>query len=162
MLNESIQPDVCTLESCMYTPELNLTAGADYSWTVASYGWNNSFWGSSDGSFKLVQAEAFDPELSFVGMDENVSLDPENQQIIWTDPGSETVTFRVGIFDAEESLLFLGDLTREAAWCDGLTCSIQFRTIPTGADYQLILIPYDEYNNPGTPAVLNFSNEPEE
>lgn len=159
VLKTEVSPmENCSVEICTYKPEMSFEVGESYEWTLLTYGWNNIFWGSSQGSFSVAELTEM-KAISFVGPEDNAALDPDNQQIIWTDPGSETVSFRVGVSDSEGEWLFVGDLTRDEAWCDGLTCSIQFRTIPEGEGYQFTLVPYSEFNVPGEPLSLNFSNK---
>ena len=154
---EEVLPTSCLIETCSYEPELTLTPGETYSWTIEAYGWNGSFWGKDDDSFTVAAVPEMN-EFSFVGPENNASLDPDNQQIIWTDPGVETPVFRLGIRDENDEWQFITDLTREDAWCDSITCSIQFQSIPAGENYEIILIPYSEFNTPGQAVTLTFNN----
>lgn len=159
LLKTEVSPaENCSVEICTYKPELSFEVGESYEWSVETYGWNNIFWGSARGSFSVAGQTEMN-EISFVGLEDNALLDPDNQQIIWTDPGKETASFRVGVSSSEGDWLFVGDLTRDEAWCDGLTCSVQFRTIPEGEGYQFTLVPYSEFNIPGEPLALTFSNK---
>ena len=155
---EEVLPTNCLIETCSYVPELTLTTGETYSWAIEAYGWNGSFWGRDDDFFTAAAVPEM-KEFSFVGPENNASLDPDNQQIIWTDPGVETPVFRLGIRDENDEWQFITDLNRQDAWCDGITCSIQFRSIPAGENYEIVLIPYSEFNTPGTPVTLTFNNE---
>lgn len=161
VLDEAVPASACKLELCSYKPDFSFEQSENYSWSVITYGWNNSFWGLDSGMFSVVPAEFEPGEIHFFGAENNAVLDPDNPQLIWTDPGRTAAMFRVGIRDAAGEWLFTGDLTREDAWCDGLTCSIQFRTIPDGENYEFVVIPYSDLNVPGTPVTLVFSNLPQ-
>ena len=156
IFSETIPPENCLIELCEYRPDLTLPAKGDYTWTVSAYGYNNSLWGSSEAQITLTDQSAMNP-ISFVGASENMTLDPNNRQIIWTDPGRQTASFRLGIRAENGDWLFIGDLSREDAWCDGITCSIQFHTIPEGTGYTITVIPYSEFNRPGTAITHTFS-----
>ena len=158
ILSEEVLPNRCLIETCSFVPEISLTPGEMYTWTVGAYGWNGSFWGADDDSFVVTSVPEM-KDFSFVGPESNTSLDPDNQQIIWTDPGVNTPVFRLGIRDENDEWQFITDLTREEAWCDSVTCSIQFQSIPTGEDYEIVLIPYSEYNTPGEAVALTFNNK---
>lgn len=158
ILDENVPSTNCQLELCGYVPELTLSNGESYTWTTTTYGWNNSYWGSANGAFSYVKPNIEIKQISFIVPENTVSLDPDNQQIIWTDPGKEAAAFRLGIRENGEDWLFVSDLSREEAWCDGLTCSIQFHTIPEGDNYEIVVIPYTEYNTPGNAASLTFNN----
>lgn len=159
LLVTDVAPEVCGVEVCSYKPELDFKPGESYEWTLLTYGWNNIFWGSDNKTFSVAALpESGGVNIEFVGPENNASLDPDNQQIIWTDPGTQTANFRIGVSDSEGNWLLVSDLTREDAWCDGLTCSVQFFTIPEGDNYQFTLVPYDEYNTPGEPVSLTFNN----
>lgn len=160
LLDESVPSANCSIELCTCSPTLELQDGETYTWTVTTYGWNNSFWGTDDGAFGYVVPKTLETKITFIGS-EGLSLDPDNQQIVWTDPGREVAAFRFGIRDMSEEWLFVGDLTRDEAWCDGITCSVQFQTIPEGENYEVVLIPYSEYNLPGDMVSMTFSNIPE-
>ena len=161
LLDESVSNENCDIELCRFVPETEFSIGESYTWTINAYGWNNSFWGSAKGAFAIADANTELTEISFIGPEQNASLDPENQQIIWSDPGMTTTFFRIGIRDASEEYAFVTDLSRDAAWCDGITCSIQFHDIPEGDNYEIVVIPYSEFILPGTAIVLDFSNLPE-
>ena len=159
ILDENVPSSAnCQTELCGYVPKLALSAGESYTWTTTTYGWNNSYWGSANGSFSYEAPDIEIKEISFIVPENTVSLDPDNQQIIWTDPGKEAAAFRLGIRKNGEDWLFVSDLSREEAWCDGITCSIQFYSIPEGDNYEIVVIPYTEYNTPGTAASLTFRN----
>ena len=162
ILDESVPSENCQTELCTYKPELTLSENESYTWSVTAYGWNNSFWGAASGAFSIVPLAVELNDIQFVGPDVNTSLDPDNQQIIWTDPGESTAAFRLGIRDKDGEWLFVSDLSRADAWCDGITCSIQFYTIPEGEDFEIVVIPYSEFNTPGNPISMSFSNLPEE
>ena len=158
LLDENVSAANCRLELCTYSPDLTFTDGERYTWSISTYGWNNSFWGSANGAFVCrIPAGEID-DISFISAEDNMALDPDNAQIIWTDPGAEAVSFRIGIRSSEGEWSFISDLSREDAWCDGITCSIQFYTIPDDSDYEIVVIPYSEFNVPGNAAVLSFSS----
>ena len=162
LLLTDVAPENCGVELCSYEPELELKAGESYEWSLLTYGWNDIFWGSDNRTFSVADlSEMGEVNIDFVGVTENLSLDSDNQQIIWTDPGKDVVSFRVGVSDSNGEWLFVGDLTRDEAWCDGLTCSVQFQTIPEGEGYQFTLVPYSEFNIPGEPVAVTFSNKGE-
>ena len=157
LLNQEISPQSCQLETCSMESALEFTAGESYSWSISAYGWNNSFWGSDESTFTI----AVIPEMQdfhYIGPEPNTSLDPDNQQIVWSDPGVSTPVFRLGIRDAAGEWLFITDMSREKAWCDGITCSVQFQDIPAGEGYEIVLIPYNEFNLPGQAVSLTFNN----
>ena len=158
IVSEEVLPTSCLIETCSYVPERSLKSGEIYTWTIGAYGWNGSFWGADDDSFVVASVPEM-KDFSFVGPESNASLDPDNQQIIWTDPGVNTPVFRLGIRDENDEWQFITDLTREEAWCDSVTCSIQFQSIPTGENYEIVLIPYSEYNTPGEAVTLTFDNK---
>ena len=158
ILDENVPSTNCQLELCGYVPELTLSNGESYTWTTTTYGWNNSYWGSANGAFSYEMPDIEIKEISLIVPENTVSLDPDNQQIIWTDPGKEAAAFRRGIRGNGEDWLVVSDLCREEAWCDGITCSIQFHTIPEGDNYEIVVIPYTEYNTPGNAASLTFNN----
>ena len=160
ILDEKVPASNCNVELCNYVPDLQLMDGESYTWTITTYGWNDSFWGTADGSFSCKAVDIAINDISFIGPESNTSLDPDNQQIIWTDPGTAAAAFRIGIRDVDGEWAFISDLTREAAWCDGITCSIQFYSIPEGDNFEIVVIPYSEYNTQGNAAVLSFSNLP--
>lgn len=158
LLDETVDPSNCTIEICSFEPELTLTVGDHYTWTVSVYGYGGGFWGSSEGDFSLAGTTEMN-DIAFLAPDGDAVLDPDNRQIIWTDPGAKTAAFRLGIRDNAKEWLFISDLTREDAWCDGITCSIQFRDIPEGQDYEIAVIPYSEFNIPGNAVSMVFDNE---
>lgn len=157
LLDREISPENCTIDLCSFTPELEFETGESYEWTVITHGWNNVFWGSDSESFTVAALTVMNA-VEFYPLPENTALDADNQQIVWTDPGQDTASFRVGVSGADGEWLFVGDLTREEAWCDGLTCSIQFRTIPEGEHYAVTVIPYSEFNLPGEAVTMEFNN----
>lgn len=158
LLQEDVASDVCNVEICTYQPELEFAVGESYGWSVATYGWNHIFWGSAEGSFTVSDLHEIG-EIAFVSPEDHVSLDPDNQQIIWNDPGQSAASFRFGISSSDGSWLFISDLSREDAWCDGITCSVQFQSIPEGEDYTVTVIPYSEFNIPGKSVSMNFNND---
>ncbi len=158
VLNESVSAENCDFRYCTYQPAAVFTPGQVYRWSAETHGWNNIFWGSGEGSFMITEAApAPAAQLSFVLPEEGGKLDEENPEIIWTDPGDPNSTFRIVILDPSGSVLLYTDLTRDDAWCDGLTCSVQFRTIPEGEGYQAVLAAYSEFNTPGDPIMRTFS-----
>ena len=157
LLNREISPESCTVDLCSFTPELQFETGETFNWTVSTHGWNNVFWGSDSESFTVAALTKGKP-VEFYPLPEGTALDADNQQIVWTDPGQDTASFRVGVSDSGGNWLFVGDLTREEAWCDGMTCSIQFRTIPEGEHYAVTVIPYSEFNLPGEAVTMEFNN----
>lgn len=161
ILDQSIPSSNCQVELCSFTPELTLTDRESYTWTIMTYGWNDSFWGEANSAFSYIAPNIEMNDISFVGPESNASLDPDNQQVIWTDPGETTAAFRIGIRDKQGEWAFISDLSREAAWCDGITCSIQFYEIPEGDNYEIVVIPYSEFNTAGNAISLFFSNQPE-
>lgn len=161
LLNEQVSPENCSYELCSYKPDIIFSPGLAGTWSVTTYGSNNISWGRDEESFSIM-TPAFMNEISFVGPKDHGSLGMENQQIIWTDPGEGTASFRLGIVDSEGNTLYLGDLSRREAWCDGTTCSVQFRSMPEGKNFIAVLTPYSEFNIPGNSAAITFNNVKEE
>lgn len=157
MLNVQVPVENCTLETCAFKPDLFLPAGGEFTWSVSAYGGNNGLWGYAEDTFSTTVPGSVN-EVSFVGPQEGGKLDPENPEIVWSDPGPETASFSLAVTDRNGETLFLGDLSRGEAWCDGVTCSIQFRTIPEGEGFRIALTPYSEYNTAGTTIAMSFNN----
>ena len=156
ILDVSVPPANCSLESCSFDPGFTLASGGAYQWSVSTYGGNNGRWGTDTGTITAAEpAEVRD--ISFVLPEEGGKLDAENPLIIWTDPGQSAADFRLVVVDAAGELLFYGDLNSEDAWCDGKTCSIVFRTIPEGDNYVIYITPYSETNTAGGTISLTFS-----
>lgn len=146
----------CTAEICTWTADYKLTKNGNYSWSVLSYGSNNAFWSSASGSFTLQGAVA-QKAMSFVSPKQNGMLTQDAPVIIWTDPGAATAIFHVEIFSKANKQLFSADLNREQAWCDGQTCSIEFKTIPDAENYRITITPYSDLNTKGDVISLVFS-----
>ena len=146
----------CTAEICTWTPDYKLTKNGNYSWSVLSYGGNNALWSSASGSFMLQGAVA-QKAMSFVSPKQNGLLTQDAPVIIWTDPGAATAIFHVEIFSKANKQLFSADLNREQAWCDGQTCSIEFKTIPDAENYRITITPYSDLNTKGDAISLVFS-----
>ena len=161
LLNVQVPSSNCTPEVCAYKPELTFGVGTGCTWSVSTYGGNNGFWGHAEGSFQTVAPTGMN-DISFAGPESDGTLDPENKQIIWTDPGPLTASFVLRIADDADETLFWGNLTRDEAWCDGITCSIQFRDIPEDGKYSIVLTPYSEYNLAGNSISMVFSSKKEE
>ncbi len=153
---EQVPSSYCTVEMCTWDPGIKLPGNGKYTWTVSGYGPSGGFWGSSNGSF-TVQAQIVINPMSFVSPEQNGYLNPDAPLIIWTDPGDTAVLFDVKIFDGNNNSLLNAELDRDQAWCDGLTCSIAFQTIPDGDNYRIAITPYSEYNTTGDMIELVFS-----
>ena len=95
--------------------------------------------------------------MSFISPEQNGYLNTETPLIIWTDPGESAVLFNLQIFNGSGDLLLNAELDRDQAWCDGLSCSIAFQTIPDGNDYRIAITPYSEYNTQGNTIELVFN-----
>ena len=156
VLSQQVPSSYCTVEMCTWDPGIKLPGNGNYTWTVSGYGPSGGFWGSSTGSF-TVQAQIVINPMSFVSPEQNGYLNPESPLIIWTDPGDTAVLFAVQIFDENNNALLSAELDRDQAWCDGLTCSIAFQTIPDGMNYRIAITPYSEYNTQGQMIELVFS-----
>ena len=146
----------CTTELCTWNPNFTLPGNGLYSWSVSGYGTNGSLWGSASGSF-TVQAEIKLNPMSFLSPVPNGYLNPESPVIIWTDPGEAAVMFTVEIFGPTNKLLLNANLNREQAWCDGISCTIQFQSIPDGQNYRIAVTPYTELNTKGQTIQLVFN-----
>jgi len=156
-LNVQVSPDSCGTETCEFKPDLFLPAGAEYTWSVSAYGGNNGLWGYAEDTFSTAMPQPMN-EVAFISPSEGSKLDPDDPVIIWSDPGEQTASFSLAVTDGEGETLFLGDLSREEAWCDGITCSIRFRTIPEGEGFRIILTPYSEFDTAGNTIAMEFSN----
>ena len=146
----------CASGSCTYSAASVLPENGTYSWSVTTYGSNGGYWGYTTSSFSLA-GSAQTGSVVFIVPGYGEYLNPENSQIIWTDPGESVEYFELSIQDSTNLPLFTANLTRADAWCNGIVCSVQFRTIPSGTGYHLSLTPYFAYNRPGTAADLVFS-----
>ena len=146
----------CTIELCTWTPNYTLSKNGNYTWSVAGYGGNDALWNIAYGSFTYQGTVVMKP-ISFLRPMQNGYLSEEAPVIIWTDPGEGTALFHVDIFSNASVLLFSADLNREQAWCDGNTCSIEFKTIPDAKDYRITVTPYSELNTKGDAVSLTFS-----
>ena len=146
----------CTAEMCTWIPDYKLTKNGNYTWSVLSYGGNNALWSSASGLFTL-QGAVVQKTMSFVSPVQNGLLSQNSPVIIWTDPGANTAIFHVEIFDKANKQLFSADLNRTQAWCDGQTCSIEFKTIPDAENYHITITPYSELNTKGNAISLVFS-----
>ena len=158
ILDVKVPSSNCTLTTCSYDPELSLTPGKAYRWTVSTYGGYDARWGTYEGTAEPVAPAAFTGEISFVNPAENGRLDPEIPLIIWTDPGNSAAAFRLEILDKAGEELYYGDLTRDGAWCDGKTCSIVFMEIPEGDGFTISVTPLSESNLAGETVSLTFNN----
>ncbi len=146
----------CGSETCTWNPNYTLPGNGSYSWTVSGYGSNGGFWGTASGSF-TVQAEIKLNPMSFLSPVPNGYLNPESPLVIWTDPGEAAVMFTVEIYGPNKNLLLNANLNREQAWCDGISCTIQFQSIPDGENYRIAVTPYTELNTKGQTIELVFN-----
>ena len=96
-------------------------------------------------------------DMSFLRPEQNGLLSDETPVIIWTDPGENTALFHMEIYSSTNTQLFSADLNRQQAWCDGQTCSIEFKTIPNADNYRITITPYSELNTVGNAISLTFS-----
>ena len=156
LFNEQVSNTNCTAELCSWKPNFKLPKNGNYSWAVSGYGANGSRWGSANTTFTLNAAVVLKP-VSFLRPAQNGLLTDDAPVIIWTDPGETTALFHVEIFNSSSTLLFSADLNREQAWCDGQTCSIEFKTIPNAENYRITVTPYSELNTVGEAVSLVFS-----
>ena len=155
LFNEQVSNTNCTAELCSWSPKFKLPKNGNYSWAVSGYGTNGSRWGSANTTFNLNAAIVM-KSMSFLRPAQNGLLTDEAPVIIWTDPGDTTALFHVEIFSSSNVSLFSADLNRAQAWCDGQTCSIEFKTIPN-ADYRIVVTPYSELNTVGDSISLTFT-----
>ena len=146
----------CTIELCKWTPNYTLTKNGNYSWSVAGYGGNGALWNIAYGSF-TYQGKVVMKPMSYLRPAQNGYLTDEAPVILWTDPGEAAALFHIDIFSNANALLFSADLNREQAWCDGNTCSIEFKTIPDANNYRITVTPYSEFNTKGDMISLVFS-----
>lgn len=158
VLTESVLASVCGDFTCSYDPDLTLTPGEVYTWSLSTCGATGARWGTAEGTVGLIET-ADAPAVAFTGPADNGTLDPEYPQVVWTDPGIAAASFRLIVCDAEGNALLYTDLTREDAWCDGQTCSVVFMEIPEGTGYRIYVTPYSETNTPGPTAALTFNRE---
>ncbi len=156
VLEQNVNSTNCTAELCTWTPTTSLPGNGTYTWSVKGYGANNGLWGSATGSF-TVQADIKMNKITFRTPVEGGYLSQDTPLVIWSDPGDTCVMFEVSIYDNTDALLLTAQLNREQAWCDGLTCSIQFATIPDGENYKINVTPYSELNTAGETASLTFN-----
>ncbi len=156
MFERQVSSSNCTLELCTYNPQFKFPSNGVYTWTVSGYGANGGYWGSASGSFE-IRAEIVMKPISFVSPEQNGYLNQDTPVIIWTDPGETTALFNVEIYDKNNNLLLNADLNREQAWCDGITCSIAFQSIPDAENYRIAITQYSELNTKGGSIELVFS-----
>lgn len=156
VLDVTVPSSDCTAFTCTYDPDFEIVPDAVYTWSVSTYGYGGGRWGTAESTLELTHEISPEP-VAFISPADQGMLDPEDPQVIWTDPGSSAAAFRLIICDAEGEALLYTDLTREDAWCDGQTCSIVFMEIPEGDGYRIYVTPYSETNTPGTAAALTFS-----
>ena len=156
LFNEQVSNSACTAELCSWSPKYRLTKNGNYSWYVSGYGANGSRWGSANTTFTLNGAVVM-KAMSFLRPAQNGLLTDDAPVIIWTDPGETTALFHVEIFNSSNTSLFSADLNRAQAWCDGQTCSIEFKTIPNAENYRITVTPYSELNTVGDAISLVFS-----
>ena len=156
LFDNQVSNSNCTTELCSWAPNFKLPKNGNYSWSVSGYGSNGSRWGSANGSFTLNAAVVINP-MNFLRPAQNGILTDEAPVIIWTDPGETVAVFHVDIYSNANALLFSADLNREQAWCDGITCSIEFKTIPDAENYRITITPYSELNTKGDMISLVFS-----
>lgn len=159
LLEEKVPSSNCSFTTCSYAPEITLTTGKMYRWTVSTYGGYDARWGTYEGTAEPAEPAVFTGKIAFVNPAEDGTLDPEIPLIIWTDPGTGVAVFRLEIRDEAGEALFYGDLTREEAWCDGKTCSIVFMEIPEGKGFTISVTPISESNIPGGSVSLMFNND---
>ena len=155
LLDVSVPSANCSLTACTYDPGLILSADQSYSWQISTYGGYDVRWGSAEAAFEVVEEAVSLNDIDFSVPEENGTLDPDVPLIIWTDPGKSTASFGLNICDQNGETLFSGNLSRDDAWCDGMTCSIVFMDIPDGS-YRIYITPYSEFNKPGAPVSLSF------
>ena len=146
----------CTIELCTWSPDYTFTKNGNYTWSVAGYGGNGALWNIAYGSFSYQGQVTMKP-ISYLRPAQNGYLSNEVPVIVWTDPGEAAALFHVEIFSSTNTSLFTADLNREQAWCDGNTCSIEFKTIPDAKDYRIAVTPYSELNTKGDTVSLTFS-----
>ncbi len=156
LLDLTVTSASCTSGTCSYTPNFTLPGSGSYRWIVTTYGNNGGYWGYAEGSF-TVNAIVIQQGVVFITPTDKGFLDPNTRKIIWADPGAGITSFQVEIQNNMGNQMLKAELTRENALCDGITCSIQFRTIPNGKDYKLILTPCTNGKPAGTPDELIFS-----
>ena len=156
LLDVTVPSSYCASGTCSYNPNTALAGNGSYRWIVSAYGSNGSYWGYAEASF-MVGVITLQQGIVFITPENNGYLDPNTHKIIWSDPGAGVSTFRIEIKNASGSPMLQADLTRENALCDGISCSIQFRTIPSGKNYKLTVTPYSGTASAGTPAELTFS-----
>ena len=156
LLNEQVSNSACTAELCSWSPKYRLTKNGNYSWYVSGYGANGSRWGSANTTFTLNGTVVM-KAMNFLRPAQNGLLTDDAPVIIWTDPGETTALFHVEIFNSSNTSLFSADLNRAQAWCDGQTCSIEFKTIPNAKNYRITVTPYSELNTVGDAISLVFN-----
>ena len=156
LFENQVSSSNCTIELCKWTPNYTLTKNGNYTWSVAGYGGNGALWNIAYGSF-TYQGAAVMKAISYLRPAQNGYLTNEAPVILWTDPGEGAALFHIEIFNNANTLLFSADLNREQAWCDGNTCSIEFKTIPDAENYRITVTPYSEFNTKGDMISLVFS-----
>lgn len=156
VIEQNVNASNCTAELCTWKPNITLPGNGSYTWSVKGYGANNGLWGSATGSF-TVQAAIKMNAITFRSPVEGGYLSQDTPLVIWTDPGDTCVMFEISVYDNTNAKLLTAQLNRDQAWCDGLTCSIQFATIPDGENYKISVTPYSELNTAGETVYLTFS-----
>lgn len=157
VVNVTVPSSNCTSGTCSFTPNVSLQNNGSYRWMVSAYGANGSYWGYADASFNVGTITIQQQSIVFITPQNNGILDPNTHKIIWSDPGATVSSFRVEIQNAAGNTMLQADLTRANALCDGITCSIQFRTIPSGNGYQMFVTPYANGLATGKASTLTFS-----
>ena len=153
ILNTTVSSSNCTVEVCTYDPKITLTDAGNYTWKIVG-GSNASDWGKANASFTLSAAPDI---IQFVSPADNGSLSSEAPFVIWSDPGISIESFNVVIYNEASKKLFETTLTRESAWCDGTTCSIEFESIPKNKTYSLVITPVSTYGMTGESSTLHFT-----
>ena len=156
VIEQNVNATNCTAELCTWKPNFTLPGNGSYTWSVKGYGANNGLWGSATGSFTLQTTIKMNP-ITFRSPVDGGYLSQDIPLVIWTDPGDTCVMFEISVYDNTNAKLLTAQLNREQAWCDGLTCSIQFATIPDGENYKISVTPYSELNTAGETVSLTFS-----
>ncbi len=156
VIEQNVNATNCTAELCTWKPNITLPGKGSYTWSVKGYGANNGLWGSATGSFTLQTSIKMNP-ITFRTPIDGGYLSQDTPLVIWTDPGDTCVMFEISVYDNTNAKLLTAQLNREQAWCDGLTCSIQFATIPDGENYKISVTPYSELNTAGETVSLTFN-----
>ncbi len=156
LLDVTVSSVNCSSGTCSYTPNFTLPGSGTYRWVVTTYGGNGGYWGYAEAVF-TVSVAPVQQWTVFITPDNKGYLDPNSRKIIWADPGAAVTSFRVEIDNSKGEPMLQADLTRENALCDGVSCSIQFRTIPAGSSYRMRLTPYSGSTPIGDAVELIFS-----